>query len=256
MKLARLAILSLVGALPVAGCVTEGAAPIEPASADEQAQANIALGVGYLREQRADLAIDALQRAIDVLPRSAEAHSLIAIAYDQSESFDLAEEHHQRATQLAPTDADVQNRYAVFLCRQDRWNDAESHFQRAIDASARNARIPLMLNAATCARSDGDPGGAERNFRAVLDLNPVNVDALRGMMDLSIRASNYISGRAFYQRLERATALQADDLLSCYMIERQLGDAPAAAACADRMRREFPGSPLLLRLNELEANAR
>lgn len=255
MKLARLGIGSVVAALSVAGCVTEGVTPIQPASTEEQLEVNLALGVGYLQEERPDLAIEALLRAIDIDPRSADAHSTIAVAYYQEGSIELAEQHHRRATQLAPRDADTQTRYAVFLCLQDRWRDADSYFQRAVDASPRNARTQILLNAATCARSASDLDGVERHLRAVLDIDTANVDALRGMVDVSIRTENFISGRGFWQRLERIAQVQPEDLLSCYMIESELGAAAAAQDCANRLRQEFPGSPALRRLRELEEDA-
>lgn len=255
MNLARLGFVSIAASLICSGCVTEGGSERQPASTQEQLQVNLALGVGYLREDRPDLAVEALQRAIALDPRSADAQSAIAIGYDQQGKVEQAEEHHRRATQLAPRDADIQNAYAVFLCRQNRWSDADPYFQKAVEDSDRNDRIPILVNAASCARGASDLDGVERNLRAVLDIDAVNVVALRGMMDVAIRTSNFISGRAFWQRLERVAQVQPDDLLGCYVIERQLGDTPAAQTCADRLSREFPNSPALTQLRQLERNA-
>jgi len=251
MKIATVSIL-IAGAIVVTGCVTEGSTAPEPASETEQAQANMALGIGYLQQGRPDLAIDALLRAIEVQPRLADAHRTIAIAYDQTEEFDLAEQHHRRATQLAPRSADTQNGYAVFLCRQGRWNDAEPYFERAVDASRGLSALTPMMNAATCSLSAGDVEAAERYLRAALDIDASNVAALRGMVDLSIRTANYFQGRAFWQRLERSTEIQAEDLLSCYVIERQLNSDASATACANRLVSEFPGSPVLSQLRDFE----
>ena len=251
MKIAVVSVL-LAGAVAVTGCVTEGSIAPEPASDAEQAEANLALGIGYLQEERPDLAIEALQRAIDIQPRLADAHRTIAIAYDQIGDSELAEEHHRRATQLAPRNADTQNGYAVFLCRQNRWSDAEPYFERAIAASARQAALTPVMNAATCASSAGDIEATESFLRAALDIDQSNVNALRGMVDVSIRTANYFQGRAFWQRLERSTQIQAEDLLSCYVIESGLNADDAATACADRLEREFPGSPFLSQLRDFE----
>lgn len=255
MKLAGLCFLVAAAALPIAACVTEGEIRREPASPEEQAEVNLALGVGYLQESRPDLAIEALQRAIDIQPRSAEAHGTIAVAYYQEGQVELAEEHHRRATQLAPRNGEIQNAYAVFLCLQNRWEDADAYFQSAVEALPRNVRLDVLLNAARCARGAGDLGGAERNFRSVLELSPTHAEALRSMMDISIRTDEFRNGRAFWQRLEADVQIQAEDLLACYMIERELNDTAAADACAGRLRREFPGSPAATRLGELERNA-
>lgn len=239
-------------ALLTAGCVTEGELNFKPAPAEEQAQVNLALGVRYLQQGRPDAAIDALQRALDQQPRLAEAHSAIAIAYDQTGDVDLADEHHRRATQLSPRDANLQDAYAVFLCRQNRWDDAESHFRSALDNMGNANPVSVMNNAGTCAASNGDLAAAEQYFRAALQVQGEDATALRGMIDVSIRSQNYFQGRAFWQRLERVATVQASDLLSCYLIEDGMSDDTAATACADRLQREFPGSPELAQLRELE----
>ena len=253
MKLATLSAL-ILAAVVNAGCVTEGAVRSQPASDEEQSQVNLALGASYLREGRADLAVDPLLRAVDAEPRSAEAHSVLAIAYDQTGSANLAEEHHRRAAQLAPRSADIQNRFAVFLCRQNRWTEAAPSFRRAIDASERPASVPTIINAASCARGAGDLEAAESYFREALDVDARNADALRGMVEISIRQTDYIQGRAFWQRLEATIPLRAEDLLSCYIIETEMNSTAAAEACAERMPEEFPGSPVLPQLRRLQAN--
>lgn len=244
-----------VSLLFFAGCVTEGVPIAEPASDEEAARANLDLGIGYLEQNRPELAIESLERAIELQPRSADAQSTIAVAYDMAGESGLAEEHHRRATQLAPADANTQNRYAVFLCRQNRWEDAQPYFERAIANVGRTSPASILNNAGTCALTAGDLPGAEEQFRSTLQAEDANVDALRGMVDVSIRTENYLQGRAFFQRLERGTTLQANDLLSCYVIETRLGDATAAGDCATRLQREFPGSPALRQLRTLEQNA-
>jgi type IV pilus assembly protein PilF len=110
------------------------------------------------------------------------------------------------------------------------------------------------MNAASCARGAGDLEGAESYFREALDIDTRNAEALRGMVETSIRQSDYIQGRAFWQRLEASIPLRAEDLLSCYIIETAMNSTAAAQACADRMPEEFPGSPVLPQLRRLQAN--
>lgn len=83
----------------------------------EAAQANLNLGVAYLRQERFDLAVTALQRALAQDPRLVSAHSTIALAHDRLGNIDAAEEHYRRALQLDSSDPNTANGYAVFLCR-------------------------------------------------------------------------------------------------------------------------------------------
>ncbi len=249
----RFAILA-AALIVIAGCVTEGAPRIEPASDAEAARANLNLGVGYLQQGRPDAAIDALNRALTLSPRMVDAHSTIALAYDQLDNAEQAEVHHRQATQLDPDNPDVQNRYAVFLCRNGRWNDARPYFARAIDRSTATNPAMAMLNAATCARSGDDLAAAEEYFRGALDIEPNNAAALAGMVDLSVRAENYLQGRAFLQRLFAAAEPGPTHLLFCYVIENELGDTRAAEDCATDLRTRFPDSVEARRLSEMDRN--
>ena len=244
-----------VSLLLIAGCVTEGVPVLEPASDEEAARANVDLAIGYIEQGRPELAIPILERALDLEPRSADAHSTIAVAFDMTGDPELAEEHHRRATQLSPSEPNTQNRYAVFLCRQNRWQDAAPYFERAVANLGRVSPVSVLNNAGTCALAAGDLAAAEAQFRAALEIEDANVDSLRGIVGVFIRAENYLLGRAFWQRLEQSATLQAPDLLSCYVIESELGDETAASDCATRLQREFPGSPAVRQLRNLEQNA-
>lgn len=233
-------------------CVTEGGGATREVSDAEAARANMNLGVGYLNQNRPEVAIDALERAIALDPRSSEAHSVIGLAYELTENLELAETHYVRAIQLDAQNADAQNRYAVFLCRQDRWRDAERHFERAIDNPRYRTPGAAMVNAGTCAESAADFSSAEQYFRDALRLDPANVAALEGMLDVSVKTQDYLQGRAFMQRLFAASPPNPAHLLMCYSIERALNDFDAAGDCANRLRTNFPGSAELGRLRELE----
>lgn len=246
-------VLLLLMVLFSAGCVTEGGLATGPESDEEAAQAYLELGIGYLEQDQPVPAVDALNRALSYQPRMSDAHSVIALAYDQLQEIELAENHHRRATQLSPGSPIPQNAFAVFLCRQNRWTEAEPLFRTAIDNARAMDPRNWMFNAATCARSSGDPEGEERYLREVLSFDPVDAAALRGMIDLSIREQDYWQGRGFWQRLEQTSPVQSVDLLSCYIIESGLGDDTAAGQCATRLAAEFPESPAESQLRQLIA---
>jgi type IV pilus assembly protein PilF len=249
---ASLWVMSLGVAVALSACVSSSGS--RALSDEEAAVANMNLGIGYLREGRPDAAVDALERATELDPRLADAHSALALAYDQIEEPERAEEHHRRATQLNPNDGAVQNSYAVFLCRQNRWSEAERYFQRA----ASNPRYPTpaaaLTNAGNCARTANDPLKAEENYRAALEIEPGNADALAGMIELSVDNDNFLQARAFIQRSFDATPPSARQLWLCTFVERQLTDLAAAENCAQQLRANYPNSQERARLRELERN--
>jgi type IV pilus assembly protein PilF len=221
-----------------------------PASEVDAAVANMNLGAGYLRQGRLDLAIERLQRALELNPRLADAHSTIAIAYDQLGSTEDAESHYRRATQLEPNNAAAANSYAVFLCRQNRWQDAESYFRGAASNTRYATPEVALANAGVCARNAGDTGAAERYFREALSKNPTFPDALAGMIDLSYRGENYLQARAFMQRYLDVQPPTASLLWLCFNIERELDNRAGADRCASQLREGFPDSPELAQLQQ------
>jgi type IV pilus assembly protein PilF len=213
------------------------------------------LGIGYLRQGRPDAAVDALERAVDLNPRSADAHSALALAYDQLAEVDRAEDHHRRATQLDVNNAAAQNSYAVFLCRQRRWEEAERFFTRAAENPRYATPEAALTNAGNCARDANDFEKAEQHYRAALAIEPQFADALNGMVELAVQNENYLQARAFIQRLFTAATPTARQLWLCVFVERQLGDLAAAENCAQQLRLNFPNSSELAALRELERNA-
>jgi type IV pilus assembly protein PilF len=226
-----------------------------PSEADA-AVANMNLGAGYLRQGRADLAIERLRRALDQNPRLADAHSTIAIAYDQTGSAELAETHYRRATQLEPDNGAAANAYAVFLCRQNRWPDAEPFFRRAGDNASYATPEMAYANAALCAMNAGDPTKGEEFFRAALAKDPTMPEALAGMIDISYRNQNYLQARAFVQRYLDVRPPTPAVLWLCFNVEQELGNGAAADRCAMQLREGFPESPELAQLQELLRNGR
>lgn len=222
--------------------VTEPTRP-RAASTEEAAQANLNVGVAYVREQRYALAVEALNRALDINPRLADAHSAIAIAYDQLGDLELAEQHYRRATQVEQNNAVAANSYAVFLCRHGRWEDAESYFRAAVN----NSRYPTpdiaLTNAGICARNAGDEVAAEGYLREALTRNNTSAPALAALMDLSFAQGNYLRARAFMQRYLASQPPNAQVLSMCVRIETELGNESDAEQCRESLNEQFPGAP-------------
>ncbi len=245
-------ILVLVACGFTQACTTSGTTQQRPASDSDAAVANMNLGAGYVRQGRADLALEPLQRALELDPRLVDAHSTIAIAYDQLGRAAEAEPHYRRATALAPTNAGAANSYAVFLCRQGRWNDAEGYFRRAANNPQYQTPEAALANAGLCARNAGEVEKAEEYFREALDRNPAYPDALSSLADLSYRRENYLQARAFLQRYFDAQQPNASLLWICFNVERELENAAGAERCANQLRERFPQSQELSQLQELQ----
>jgi type IV pilus assembly protein PilF len=252
MNTGRLIVVLAICSLAQA-CVTSTTSGGRVPSNAEAAVANLNLGAGYLRQGRADLALESLQRALELDPRLADAHSTIAIAYDQLGKPTEAEQHYRRATALEPSNGSVANSYAVFLCRQGRWPDAEAYFRRAADSAEYTTPEAALANAGLCARNSGDLPKAEMYFRAALDRNSGFPDALSAMMDLTYHAQSYLQARAFLQRYLEVRPPTAALLWLCFNIEQELENPAGADRCANQLREGFPESPEAAQLQEFLA---
>jgi type IV pilus assembly protein PilF len=250
-----LTVVLVILALVVQGCVSTNGVS-RPPSDEDAAQANLNLGVAYLRQGRPDLALERLERAIDQNPRLVAAHSSIAIAYDQLGDNTAAEQHYRRAVQLEPGNPSSSNSLGVFLCRQGRWNEAERHFRNAADNPRYATPAAALTNAGVCAMGAGDAERAERYYREALDRDPAFPDALLGMMELSYDGGNPLGARAFVQRFLDVAPANPTLLFYCYHIERDLGNDEAANRCARQLRDRFPDSTEFAQLNQLDSDAR
>jgi type IV pilus assembly protein PilF len=224
-------------------------------SRETAAQANLNLGVAYLRQGNTEQAMKSLKRALDENPRLADAHSAIALAYEQLGDVKQAEEHYKRATQLEPKDGSAQNSYAVFLCRHGHWEEAEPHFKRAADSPNYSTPEAALTNAGICARNAGDLAKAENYFRQALDRDAKFPEALASLMDLAYRQKHYLQARAFMQRSFDVSTPSAKQLWLCFRIEQALKDDAGAQRCATQLQSEFPNSPEVAQLRELEQDA-
>jgi type IV pilus assembly protein PilF len=248
MKITRMSTVmtaAIASVLFLNGCTTvsEPAAP-RAASTGEAAQANLNVGIAYVREQRYELAIEALTRALDIQPRLADAHSTIAIAYDQLGDLELAEQHYRRATELEENNPVAANSYAVFLCRRGRWQEAEPFFRAAADSRRYPTPDVALTNAGICARSAGDDLAAEAYLQEALTRNNTSAGALAALMELSYSQGNLMRARAFMQRYMALLPPSAEILAMCVRIETELGNDAEAQRCRQMFRDRFPGTPL------------
>ena len=236
------------------GCVTTvtSSTIAESASAEDAALANLSLGVAYFQQGRLELALERLTRALGQNPRLADAHSTIALVYDQLGENEEAEDHYRRATQLEPDNPGAANSYAVFLCRGQRWTAADRQFMRAVQNPRYATPEAAFTNAGICARDSGDVAKAEGYFREALGRDPIYPDALFNMSQLAFDNSNFLQTRGFVQRYFDAAPNHPQMFWLCVQAEIELGNATDAQSCATQLRQQFPESPQMEQLTQLE----
>lgn len=246
------ALFVVSSALLAAGCVSSDSSLSSKASDADAAQANLSLGIGYLRQKRMELAEEKLVKAIEQDPNLTDAHSALALVYDTQGETKLAEKHYRRTIRLAPDDPAGQNAYAVFLCRRDRPADAEPYFNNAANNPRYATPWAALANAGVCWRQAGNFEKAEEYFRKALQRNGRYAEALYQLTDLTFKTENYLQSRAFLQRYLATAPATPSALWLGVQIENELGDAQAANAYGEQLKELFPESQEFGRYLELE----
>jgi len=225
--------LSLLGCSP-----TAKKDPNEPSVSDIYVQK----GVQYMENGQLDVALQDLQRAIELDEHNSEAHNAIAVLYERLNRPGEAEAHFKRALSLDPNNSSALNNYGRFQCAQGQYEKAMSQFRQVIGSPLYPLPWVALTNAGLCARSAGKNKEAEEYLRRALEKNATFPPPLLEMAKLSLQSGQYLSARAFLQRYEAVAEKNPESLWIGLQTELALGNRQAAADYGETLRSRFPDS--------------
>lgn len=200
----------------------------------------VRMGLGYMGEQKYEIANRRLTRALELDPDSTQANNAMALLQQRLRENDEAERYYRRALEIDPRYSSAHNNYGRLLCETGRPAEAEEHFR----AAAGNPLYPradmALVNAGLCAARSGKHDQAIAFYREALQRNPRNSSALVHMAEYSLERDQALSARGYLQRYQEVSRHTAHSLWLGYQIETRLGDREAAADYALRLRGNFP----------------
>ncbi len=217
---------------------------------------NTQLGIAYMGDNKPDLAMRALRKALQKDPDLVLAHDAIAVLYERLGEFNKADRHFRRALDLDPKNSNAQNNYGAFLCRRGRIKEAEAHFRAALDNPLYAHPEQAWSNWGFCAVKAGDNAKAEIYLRRALHRNPKFAPALLEMARLGYRRKRWRQARAYLERYRAVAPNTPGGLWLAIRIERQLGNRNAAASDALLLKSKYPDSAQARQLLESESNGR
>lgn len=233
--------LALFFALALAGCDSNPSRKKDAnADAKEAAELQVRLGRGYMEQGDLETAMERLQRALQLDPRSVDAHTMMAVLNERINRPAQAESFYRKAERLAPDNGDVNNNLGAFLCGSGRQHEADAYFLKALNDPFYRSPAAALSNAGVCALKAGDRTKAEDYFRRVLTTQPNNAIALFELARMHYLKGDAMRARAFIQRLEASTPADPVALDLGQRIETRLGDAAAARRYATKLQNEFP----------------
>jgi len=210
---------------------------------NEKASAvNVQLGIGYLQQNKLELADEKLNKALRQNPDSASAHNAYAILQDRLQQYEVAEYHYKRATELDPKDSQAANNYGAFLCRHDREREAEEYFIRATRNPLYNTPEYAYTNAAICLKKIGQTEDAEEYLRKALASKSDFAAALLAMADIKFEAGDYESARLYLDRYHLVAKPNAKSLWLAIQTTLQLDPDADVSELVQELREGFPDS--------------
>ncbi len=232
--------IALFFAVALTACGSNPSRKDANANAKEAAELQVKLGRGYMEQGELEVAMERLQRALRLDPRSVDAHTMMAVLNERINRPAQAESFYRKAERLAPDNGDVNNNLGAFLCGSGRQREADAYFLKALNDPFYRSPAAALSNAGVCALKAGDTAKAEEYFRRVLTTQPNNATALFELARLSYLKGDALRARAFVQRLEASAPADPVALDLGQRIETRLGDAAAARRYASRLQNEFP----------------
>lgn len=217
-----------VVALLLAGCATDGGVNRQDAAA-----ANANVGADYLHKGQNDRAQQAFRKALGYDKNNFIANWGMAVVNERLNQPADASRYFEKTLSIRSA-PEVYNSYAAFLCEQGKVDAGVANFKRALASSETADRAASLANAGLCLYRAQRVDEAADYFQRALKIDPKQVKALTRLASIEYHARNYLSARAFIERADAATKLNADQLLLAARIELALDDRSAAAAYLKR----------------------
>ena len=220
-------------------CVTVDEGPTQ----DERASAvNVQLGIGYLQQNKLELANDKLGKALRQDDRSAAAHNAYAILQQRLKQDDLAEYHFKRATELDPKDSNAANNYGTFLCNNGREKESEKYFLQALENPLYSTPEFAYTNAAVCLLKIGEAEQAKEYLRQALAQRSDFGPALFTLGNLFYDEADYESSKVYMDRYHLVARPSAASLWLAIRSSLNVEPDTDVSELVDRLRTDFPDS--------------
>ncbi len=235
--------LAAVLLVALMGCVTEtsGGRP-EPAAADARLQAQINLARGYLESGDRSRAVEPLERALEINPRSADALGLLAVYYQAEEEFELAETYYRRALRADARHPQSLNNYAVLLYGQGRYREALAPLRTLVRDTSYRGRDGAFENLGLTELQLGQVGEARAAFERALALNANLVTSNLELADLALGAGDHAAAVRYYERFRSISRQTARSLCLGINLTRALGDDNQRASYQIALKNLYPDS--------------
>lgn len=217
----------LIGSLWLAGCASSNtmSPQANPAAADAYTQ----LGVAYLERDNLPRALNALDRALEIAPRHAEALQALALVYQQQGEYALADDYFQQAVSAEPDFTRARNNYAAFLYGRGHYDTACEQLEIASQDAQYASRAQLFANLGQCYVALEEFDKARARLERAQSIDPRNSRGYLMLAELEYSQGNYSQAWAPLQTYLQLAEPDQAALRMAVDIAHARGDHSAAA---------------------------
>jgi type IV pilus assembly protein PilF len=202
----------------------------------------VQLGIGYLQQNKLELANEKLLKALAYNPKSASAHNAYAILQDRLLVKDKAAYHYEKATTLDPQDSQAANNYGTFLCRNNQEVKSETYFLRALKNPLYRTPEFAYTNAALCLIKIDIIDRAVGYLSKALAANSNFPIALITMGKIAFDDQNYKNAKLYIDRYHLVAKPGAKSLWLSIRTELELNKNQNVDELSDHLQTNFPDS--------------
>ncbi len=215
------------------------------ADAKRRTDIRLELATAYFTSGQAEIALQELDRALELSPRRADVLGLRGLVLMQLGDSEGAGQSLRDALRIEPDNPSLQNNMGWLLCQNGDFDKAIVYFERALSTKSYASPAKALVNAGLCRMRQGQRAQAETFLRRALDVEPTNLQAHAALARLAYDRAEYTRARNHLLRVIDSDQVVAENFLMAVLIERKLGDPAAEQSLLAQWRRRFPESPQL-----------
>ena len=214
----------------------------KPTDTEKASEINVQLGIGYMQQNKLELANEKLLKALRYNPKSASAHNAYAMLQDRLLVKDKAAFHYKKATTLDPEDSQAANNYGTFLCRNNQEAKSEKYFIRALSNPLYRTPEYAYTNAALCLLKIKRRDEAIVYLTKALAANSNFPIALITMAKIYFDDQNFKSAKLYLDRYHLVAKPSAKSLWLSIRAELELNKNRDVDELANQLQINFPDS--------------
>lgn len=221
------------------GTLVPKQAPIDQA---RRYETRFDLAVAYYQGGQYEVAMQEVDKALQVKSRSPEATLLKGMIYERQGASDSALEYMRRAMSYKPGDGDYIHNYGVALCSNKNYAEGIKYLSQAINVKGYVRVANSWAGIGSCYAAQGHAQQAEEAFKKALELDPSNGYALYQLTNFLYNNGDYHAARQYFNRFGVFTQQNAATLWLGIRIAHKQGDALFGSQLARILRERFPAS--------------